>query len=100
MAPSSPVQGMAAALGLGKLSKHIKEIPTLSVKDFWRQSDAPAAADGGAPQPVDFDDDQPLSPRSMQVRDEAKQAVLQVSPFTALHDGAARNAGWYCRRLA
>ena len=64
---------------LGKLGKHIKEIPALSVKDFWRQPSAnPNAGQELAPE---LDAEEPLSPRSVQVRIEAKQAVLQVRPL-------------------
>lgn len=69
---------MTAALGLGKLGKHIKEIPKISVKDLWGQHESPLAAQAELIPSLALDADEPLSPRSVRVRDEAKQAVLQV----------------------
>ena len=69
---------MTSAYGLSKLSKHIKDIPTLSVKDLWRQP-APLSTSAPALEPlVDLNIEQPLSPHALQVQDEAKQATLQV----------------------
>ena len=74
---------MAAALGLSKLGKHIKDIPTVSVKGLWRQADSTAATELQIPALPDFEQEQPLSPHSVAVRDEAKQATLQVRLFGA-----------------
>ena len=68
---------MTSSLGLGKLGKHIN-LPTLGVRDFWRQPESSTAAPAILlPQPV-VEEEAPLSPRSVQVRDEAKQAALEV----------------------
>ena len=69
---------MTAALGLGKLGKHIKEIPKLSVKDLWGQSESPVAASFDLIPSLAIEAEEPLSQPSLRVRHEAKTPVLQV----------------------